>query len=61
MGVREPSKGETLEEIKRVIFEVKLSPEEIERMNAIQEAIREGDRLNRTPGQRNPEQGRERY
>lgn len=36
--------GETLEEIKRFIFEVELSPEELERLK-VQEAIREGDRL----------------
>lgn len=53
--------GETLEEIKGAIVEVELSPEEIERSIAIQEAIAEGDRLNRTPGQRNPDQGRDRY
>ena len=42
--------GETMEEIKRLIFEVALSPEELERLKAIQEAIREGDILNRIPG-----------
>ena len=31
--------GETLEEIKRFIFEVALSPEELERLTTIQEAI----------------------
>lgn len=49
-----------MEEIKRVIFEVALSPEELERLKAIQEAIREGDILNRIPGQLNPESGHER-
>jgi len=34
--------SESLEEIKRFIFEVALSPEELERLEAIQEAIREG-------------------
>ena len=37
--------GETMEEIKKFIFEVALSPEELERLKAIQEAIREGNRL----------------
>lgn len=37
--------GETMEEIKRFIFEVALSPEELERLKVIQEAIREGNRL----------------
>ena len=53
--------GETMEEIKKFIFEVALSPEELERLKATQEAIREGDILNRILDQRNPESGRERY
>jgi len=32
--------SETLEEIKRFIFEVALSPEELERLKFIQEALR---------------------
>lgn len=43
------SEVETLEEIKRFIFEVALTPEELERLEAIQEAIREGDDLNKQP------------
>lgn len=36
-GMMEDSEGETLEEIKRVIFETALSPSELERLKWIQE------------------------
>ena len=53
--------SETLKDVKRIVFDEPLRPSEIERMNAIQEAIMEGISLNRIPGQQNPESGRERY